>query len=430
MPSLSDHLQSRQPSEIRKAQILFAERADKDEVEVVNLAIGNVGRAIHPALKKRMDALTEIPSPFADGVVRYSASAGLEETQQAFLNLLTIDGLDTEGLGCVITDGGSMAMELMVLATCGPKSERPLLLVEPAYTNYKSMAERAGVPTVSISRVLDEDGTFHPPDLEALDAILEQEQPAALVVIPADNPTGQYLSRETLVKIAQLTVKHDIWLVSDEAYRQLHYTGGAASSIWSITEDDVPGITGSRIGIESASKVWNACGLRVGALITDNSELRDRCVAEYTANLCSNVIGQWIFGALAHESGAQLRAWCDEQRGYYQKLMREVNDELTSRLPGLIASRPDAALYTVLDVRNIAPDGFDAGAFVKRCATEGRVDLDGRPHTLLVSPMAGFYSGEAKVAARTQMRMAFVEPPEKMAKVGALFEALFKRFGA
>jgi aspartate aminotransferase len=110
------------------------------------------------------------------------------------------------------------------------------------------------------------------------------------VVIPYDNPTGHFYDQDSMIALAQLCVKHDLRMISDEAYRELFYIDKPATSIRGITDKEVPGIEGRRISIETASKVWNACGLRVGALVTDNKEFHEKSVAEYTANLCTNVI--------------------------------------------------------------------------------------------------------------------------------------------
>lgn len=139
-----------------------------------------------------------------------------------------------------------------------------------------------------------------------------------MVVIPYDNPTGHFYDTESMIALAQLCVKHDLWMISDEAYRELFYVDKPATSIRGITDKEVPGIEGRRISIETASKVRNACGLRVGALVTDNKEFHEKSVAEYTANLCTNVIGQYIFGALAHESKEDLQIRYSKQRNYYK----------------------------------------------------------------------------------------------------------------
>ena len=426
---LSPHFQNRNPSPIRLAQMLFAQRADREQVEVINVAIGNVSRPMHPAMQARLRTLGNPGSAFSDGVVKYTPTVGTDEAQAAFRNIIGSTGADTSRLHCVVTDGGSQAMALMVLGVCGPRSERPLLLLDPAYTNYVDMARRAGVPTVSLRRTLGGDGAFSPPDLDQLRDAIRSHRPRGIVVIPADNPTGQLLPQAVLVDVARLCVEHGLWLVSDEAYRQLHYTDAPVSSVWSITEAEVPGITGRRISIESASKVWNACGLRMGALVTDSRELHTRAVAELTANLCSNALGQQVFGALAHLGHEELQAWYAEQRAYYAPLLTALASGFETALPGIIVSLPQASLYTVVDLRRIAPPGFDAATFVKWCASTGRVPLDGADYTLLAAPMRGFYGGSGSdTPGTTQLRLAMVESPEKMSLVPVVFAALLREY--
>ena len=428
-PEISTHFQGRTPSPIRLAQILFAQRADRAEVDVINVAIGNVSLPMHPAMQARMRQLDDAESPFADGVVKYTASVGTEEARAAFLNVIASGGFSTEGLRCVVTDGGSQAMSLMVLGVCGPGSERPLMLLDPAYTNYVDMAGRAHVPTVSVRRTLGADGDFAPPDLQRLDAAIRAHNPRGLVVIPADNPTGQLLPQRALAAMARLCVEHDLWMVSDEAYRQLHYTSAPVSSVWALREADVPGITGRRISIETASKVWNACGLRVGALVTDNAELHASAVAELTANLCANALGQYIFGALATIEHTELQQWYASQRRYYAPILETLAEGFHTALPGIIVSLPQASLYSVIDLRRIAPPDFDATDFVTWCATEGRVTIEGTDHTLLAAPMKGFYTDRGTPAVgTTQLRLAMVESPERMARVPAVFAALYRAY--
>jgi aspartate aminotransferase len=428
-PQLSAHYAGRAPSAIRQAQILFAQRPDRERLRVVNVAIGNVTRPMHPAMQERLRNVGSPGSPFAYGVVKYTESVGLDETRRAFLNIIASGGFATKGLAALVTDGGSAAMELMLLGVCGPRSERPLLLIDPAYTNYMDFARRLGVPTVSLRRDLVPSGRFAQPDLEALQKIVELHNPAAIVIIPCDNPTGQFLPQATIDAVARLCAARNLWLVSDEAYRELHYGGGRASSVWGVREEDVPGITGRRISIESTSKVWNACGLRIGALVTDNAELHAKAVAEYTANLCANAIGQWIFGALAEVPSTELARWYDEQRRYYRAMVEELAAGLVRALPGIVVSETEAALYAVIDVRAVTPSGFDATQFIAWCARDGRVAIDGVDHTLLVAPMTGFY-GTRRPEDATQMRIAFVEPPEEMRKVPALLAALLAAYAA
>lgn len=431
-PELSRHLQTREPSAIRISQIRHAARVDG--TPAINLAIGNVCLPMHPAMIARMRTLGSADGPFANGVVKYTSTVGTPEANQAVLHVIAAAGLPTEGLRSLVTDGGSQAMELVVLAVCGPagSSERPLLLIDPAYTNYIAFAERLGRATVSIRRSLQADGKFTLPSLEEIERVIRARRPGGLVVIPYDNPTGHFYDRATMVALARLCVEHNLWMISDEAYRELHYTGEPTSSVWAIDDAEVPGIRGRRVSIETASKIWNACGLRIGALVTDDPELHARAVAENTASLCPNAIGQWIFGALAHEPPEALRRWVAELRGYYQGMMRNFALGLRAALPGIVVSSPDAAIYSVVDVRDIARPDFDALEFVLWCAEHGKVERDGKPITVLTAPMSGFYAaahGEVN-PGRTQMRIAYVEPPDVMAAIPPLFAGLFRAYEA
>jgi aspartate aminotransferase len=429
-PRLSEHARARKPSAIRVASILFQERGD--DVRAVNVAIGNVSLPMHPAMVERLCAVGQPGKPFADGVVRYTSTVGEPEARRAFLRILEASGFDSDGLHAQITDGGSQAMELAIAATCGAAggSASPLLLLDASYTNYQAFADRLGRPTTSIRRELEANGRFTLPPMDEISRVVKQTKPGALVVIPYDNPTGHFYDAESLAQLAQICCDEDMWLISDEAYRELHYGGQAASSVWGISKDAVPGIEGRRISIETSSKIWNACGLRIGALLTDSAAMHRACVAEYTANLCANTLGQHIFGALAEVPADELRAWFAQQRAYYGTMLREFATKMAQALPGTIVGNPDAALYSVVDLRDIAPPEFDTADFVRFCASEGAVDIAGQRLTLLTAPMAGFYHcgpGEDN-PGRTQMRIAFVLPPEEMRLVPGLLAELYRQY--
>lgn len=429
-PIMSDHFLSRKPSAIRLAQIEFLKRTDG--VEAVNTAIGNVSLPMHPAMRKRMIDLGSPESPFHNGVIKYSATIGRHETNRAFINIIASSGLEVEDLYSQITDGGSQAMELAILGVCGPagSQKKPLLLIDPAYTNYIALAERLGRKTVSVRRTLEKSGKFTLPNLKMIEETIEKFAPSALVVIPYDNPTGHFCDLQTMTTLAKLCVKYNMWMISDEAYREILYTDQKISSIWAITDEEVPGIVGRRISIETSSKVWNACGLRIGALVTDNKSFNEKAVAENTAALCSNMIGQYIFGALAHETHLDLKKWYNSQREYYREMLMRFTKDMHKLIPGVIVSSPDASIYSVVDVREIAKEDFDAMDFVLYCARKGDVELEGKRYTLLVSPMTPFYNvkGGDDNPGKTQMRIAYVEVPEKMKLVPELFNKLFLEY--
>lgn len=429
-PEMSAHFNERKPSAIRLAQIKFSERSDN--TKSLNTAIGNVSLPIHKAISERMFNLSKNDSPFSEGIVKYTATVGMKETNDAFLNIIASSGFETGALYSQITNGGSQAMEMVLLGVCGDagSGERPLLLIDAAYTNYNAMAKRVGRRTVSVSRTLKENGEFSLPSIKEIEEVIVREKPGALVIIPYDNPTGQFYNKESIVKLAEICVKHNIWIISDEAYRELFYTGENTSSIWGITDKEVPGIEGRRISIETSSKVWNGCGLRIGALITDRKDFHEKCVAECTADLCANAIGQYVFGALAKEDHKALNKWYKKQRDYYRGMLVSLTEGFKELMPDVIVSNPDASLYSVLDVRKVVDDKFNSMDFVLYCAQKGKVLIDGKDLTLLVAPMAGFYSlpEGAFNPGRTQMRIAYVESPENMALVPILFKELLKQY--
>ena len=430
MPSFSSHFVSIKPSALRMAQIVFAKRTD--DTIAINTAIGNVSLPMHPAMQERMFNLDSEDSPFKNGVVRYTSTKGFKETNDAFLNIIAASGFNTDNLYTQITNGGSQAMELTIVGVCGEPgtNDSPLLLIDAAYTNYHSIATRLGRKTVSVTRNLKDDGTFELPSIEEIEKTIKEHKPNALLIIPYDNPTGHFYPQETINDLAKICVENDMWLISDEAYRELYYTDGKASSVWGITEEEVPGITGRRVSIESASKVWNGCGLRIGAIITDNEDFSTKAQNENTIELCSPAISQYIFGALAKLSHNELHEWFHKQREYYRGINKNLHEGLSRELPDLIISKPEASIYAVVDVRNIDPD-FDSTDFVTYCATHGTIKLDdGKNYTLLVSPMPGFYSVKSGIhnPGLTQMRIAFVESAENMKKVPILFSQLLQEY--
>lgn len=434
-PQLSAHTSSRQPSAIRVASIEFAAR--QDDTEAINVAIGNVSLPMHPRMQQALRGLGTESGAFSDGVVRYTQTVGTEECRNAVKKIVRSTLPEThkqeaDKLLVQITDGGSQAMELMILACCGPagSDERPLMIVDAAYTNYLAFAARLGRKVVSVRRYLTEDGRFPLPPQEQLAAAFEKHRPGAVVIIPFDNPTGTLYRLEDLKRLAKLCVEYNCWMVSDEAYRELHYTGEATPTVWALNNNDVEGIEGRRIGIETASKVWNACGLRIGALVTDHLEFHTKCVAENTASLCPSAVGQAIFSSLGEESEAELQAWFEKQRNYYQEIADEFYQGVKAALPRAIVSRPEASLYSVIDVAPLVDESFSSLAFVSWCAKKGRVETASGPKTLLTAPMEGFYERGTNPAntGRTQFRVAFVERPEVMKQIPSLFSELLAAY--
>lgn len=424
-PLISTHFRDRKPSSIRQAQIKFSKRVDRDQVKVVNLAIGNVNLPIHPAMRSRMNNLSS-NNTFSNGRVPYTSTKGLEETRNAFLNAIAALDIDVSNLFVNITDGGSSAMEIMMLGVCGPGSIRPIMLLDPSYTNYLQFSKRLNIPVISTDRKLNDSGKFDPLNINEISKKVQLHKPSALLIIPYDNPTGQFLDQDTINDIAKICVSNGVWLVSDEAYRPMVFKAEEPSSIWKISKNIIPYDLNLRISIESASKVWNACGLRIGGIITDNHEFHLKSISEYTANLCANSIGQYIFGALASESKSQIRKWYSKQNSYYIQLFKNIKKGLKKILPGIIVSEPEASIYCILDFKRIANKKFDSDDFVNFCAEEGSVQINQKSYTVLLAPMKGFYFNSN--IGKTQVRLALVEDPFILSLTPQIIASLFKSY--
>ena len=427
-PSISDHYIKREPSSIRKAQILFQSRPDFSIVEVINLAIGNISLPMHPAMLSRLKSIGKTDSPFVEGVVQYTASEGTAECKTAILNSINAELSQniSNDINCVITDGGSQAMELMLLGVSGTSGGKPIMVIDPLYTNYVEFAKRLSIPIVSLERNSNVDGSFGDLDIIKIRKKIDEDNPNGILIIPADNPTGLQMSQNLINDIAKICVEKDIWLVSDEAYRNIYFSDIGPSSVWQISNTDVPGIQGRRISIESVSKVWNACGLRIGALVTDNKIMYQKVRSEYTANLCANVIGQYVFGAVAQMSANEIIDWYSRQRAYYSRTIIRLIKELKEELPGIILSSPGAAIYIVLDFKNITPSDFNASKFIEFCSSNGKIRINSKYYTLLLSPMEGFYN--QKLKGEKQARIALVEQESKIWMVPKILSRLLENY--
>ena len=423
-PTISEHYKNRQPSAIRKAQILFNARKDKDEINVINLAIGNISLPMHPVMIDAMTSLNKKESPFNKGIVKYTPSIGSNDCQKAIIHSIyaELDYNDLDSVKCIITDGGSQAMELMLLGVCGPSSTKPILFIDPTYTNYIEFCKRLSIPHVIYSRKINSDGSFTGISINELYKKIDESDPRGIVIIPGDNPTGQQITQNEIYEIANICIEKDLWLVSDEAYRSLYYTKSGPTSIWSLNNKDLPGISGRRISIESASKMWNGCGLRIGSLVTDNDILHEKVVSEYTANLCANAIGQYIFSSILKLSKNEIREWFDDQRTYYHNLMMELRLKLLEKIPSLIVSKPESALYLVIDFKMLFDYEFNVEKFIEYCSEIGKSRINNNDYTILLAPMTGFYNN--RTDGITQARISIVEPETNIKLVPEVLSSL------
>ncbi len=417
---LSEFFQGLNSSAIRHAQQCYAER--KDAVKAVNASIGNVGLPVHPAMHSRIKNLSQ-HAEFGQGIVKYTSTAGLKETKEAFKKVISLCGANTEDLDLIITSGGSQAIDLVLLGCC--QDNRPLIISEPAYSNYISIAEAYKIPIIALPHQLNDDGDFQ--NLDDLERTIKENNPGAIVVIPYDNPTGKLITQEKLNEIAKLCVKYDLWMISDEAYRLLHYTENEPPSIWKITEKEAPGITGRKIGIETVSKYLNGCGLRIGALVSDNKEFIQKATIFASSHLCAGAIAQYIVGGVNEEKDENLLKWIENLRNHYQNLLISTSNELKKRLPNIIVSAPQSAIYLVVDLRKLVPNSFKISDFCHFCAEKGKISTNLGDFTLLFTPMESFYHSDPEFG-RYQMRLSFVAHEKEIKLIPELLEKLLESY--
>jgi len=436
---LSNFFNNIRPSGLRNAQIMFNKRAKKDmslgkkPIEAINVAIGNVSLKTYPKMLERY--LNPTDKNLTSGIWRYTETQGTDKAANAFKNIIYSflpDNIKPE-LNCLVDAGGSNVMRSVVLGVCGDAGtdDRPLLVMDPTYTNYKAVTAEYGRALVAVSRHLNNNGSFSTISSDDIQNAIDKYHPGGLLIIPYDNPSGQLMRQKTINEYARLCMKNNIFLISDEAYRGLYYTEDETPTIWKTTNENVPGIENSkiRISIETLSKTFNACGLRMGALVTDNREFYEKAVYANTTYLCPSAIDMHIIEALTEETKENIQSWIENLKEYYKYILRYIYDEFNEELPGIAMSVPESSIYFVVDVRNIAKKKFNAEDFVEFCAEEGEIDMNGRRLTLLVSPMWGFYNISSNSnPGSTQVRIACVEPEDKMKLVPKLFAELFRQY--
>ncbi len=435
----SNFFNSLKPSGLRLAQTIFDKRAREDlkdnkkPIEAINVAIGSVSLKTHPKLLERY--LNPLDEELKSGIWRYAETPGTDKANAVFIKIIKAflpEDINPK-LYSIIQDGGSGAMKTAVLGLCGDpgRDERPLLVMNPTYTNYKAVTDELARKIVSVERALDREGNFNDVAVEEIEKAVKKFKPGALLIIPYDNPSGKLMRQKTINEYARICLENDVFIISDEAYRGLYYIGGEPPSIWRVTDKDVPGIENAkiRISIESLSKTFNACGLRMGALVTDNEDFIEKASAANMTYLCPSIIDMHIAEALYNETFEEIKEWIGNLRDYYKNLLEYMYDSLKKRLPDAIVSKPEASIYFVVDLRNMVDEDFDAEDFVMYCAKEGEVDINGKRYTLLVSPMWGFYNVlEGRNPGNTQIRIACVEPEDKMRLVPELFEKLLNEY--
>ena len=366
-------------SPIRKLMPL-ADEAKRRRVKVYHLNIGQPDLETPPAMRAK---LAQAPSVYA-----YTPSAGTAECLATLREYYRRLGVELGPDQIIATTGGSEAILFALMACAGEGDEA--LVVEPFYTNYTAFATMAGVRLVPL-RARGEDG-FHLPPVEEWRRALSSRTRLVLLCNPG-NPTGTVYRPEELQAVAAFCREHGLFLVSDEVYREFVYDGRSSASVLSL-----PGYDDLAVVVDSLSKRYSACGIRLGCLATRNADVYGAALRMAQGRLSPPGLAQLV--ALgATELGP------DYAKGVVREYQarRDLLFEGLSRIPGVFLRKPEGAFYCV--ARLPIEDGED---FASWLLTDYAYD----GATVMVAPAQGFYATPG--LGRDEVRIAYVLKKEDL----------------
>ena len=374
MPHISQRAIDMPASPIRKLAPL-ASAAKERGVHVYHL---NIGQPDLPTPQKGLDVLRHIDRK----VLEYSPSQGFKSYREKLTGYYKKYDINLTADDIIITSGGSEAVLFAFLSCLNPGDE--IIVPEPAYANYMAFAISVGAKIKTIATTIEEG--FSLPKVEKFEELINEHTRAILICNP-NNPTGYLYTRREMNQIRDLVKKYDLYLFSDEVYREFIYTGSPYFSACHLE-----GIENNVVLIDSVSKRYSECGIRVGALITKNEEVRSAVMKFCQARLSPPLLGQLVAEASIDEPEEYSREVYDE----YVERRKCLIDGL-NRIPGVYSPIPMGAFYTVakLPVDN-------AEKFCAWCLT----DFEYEGQTVMMAPAAGFYT--TPNAGINQVRIAYV----------------------
>ncbi len=381
-------------SPIRKLAPL-ANEAKRAGVKVYHL---NIGQPDLPTPQKALDALKAIDRK----TLEYSPSEGFPSLREKLVGYYAKFGMnDIAPENIIVTSGGSEAILLTFLACMNPGDE--MIMVEPGYANYISFAVTAGIVVRTVTSYI-EDG-FKLPPMEAFEEVITPKTRAILLCNPG-NPTGAVYSPEELRKIKELVLKHDLYLISDEVYREFVYTEEPYVSVMSL------GIPEHAILIDSVSKRYSECGIRIGMIVTHNRLVYDTIMKYCQARLSPPLLGQIVAEASIEGTEEYAKQCYDEYKSRRDFFIKGLNS-----IPGVFSPMPHGAFYTVASL-----PVADAEDFCRWCLTDFRMDGE----TVMMAPAAGFYRNPD--LGRNQVRLAYVLCREDLQRSLMLIRGALKAY--
>jgi aspartate aminotransferase len=377
---ISTRAEEAQFSPIRKFVPLL-EAAKKKGLEVFELHIGQ------PDLETPKEILREIKN-FKGKILSYTNSLGVLETRKAWQKYYKDLGINFDISEIIVTMGGSEAILFALAAICDPGEE--VIVFEPFYSNYNGYASILGVRLKPV-RTFAKNGFHLPPKKEILKKITKKTK--GILICNPNNPTGTVYEREELKMVAKIAKEKNLFVLSDETYREFVYDGKKHYSMM-----EFPEIQDRVILLDSVSKRFNACGARIGSLASKNKKVIEGVTKFAQARLSPPMLEQLAVIPLLKNSKKYTRKIVKE----YKK-RRDVVFQALQKIPGVFCVKPSGAFYVTVKLPIKDSDDF-AKWLLTNFSFKGK--------TVMVSPASGFYATPG--AGKDEIRIAFVLSAEKL----------------
>lgn len=396
MPSISNKGRAMPESPIRKL-VPYAEAAKKRGAKVIHLNIGQ------PDIKTPQIALDAVKNNTLD-VLAYSRTEGSETYRKKLADYYAKNDIIVSAEDIIVTTGGSEALSFVIGSIADADDE--VIIPEPFYANYNGFATSAGVKVVPVeSRIED---NFALPPIEAFEKLIGPRTKAIIICNPG-NPTGYLYSNEEIEALREIVIKHNLFLVADEVYREFTYDG---AEHYSILQEE--GLEEHAIIIDSVSKRYSMCGARIGCLVTKNKEVIQTAMKFAQARLSPPTYAQ-----IASEAALETTAdYFDAVKTEYVSRRNLLIEEL-EKIEGVRVAKPQGAFYCIVELPITNADDF-----AQWLLEDFRVDGE----TVMVAPAAGFYATPG--LGKNQIRIAYVLEKESLKRsVNILKEALKSYIG-
>jgi len=377
---ISKRAKNTQFSPIRKFVPLLG-KVKKKGTKVFELHIGQ------PDIQTPKKILKKI-TDFKGKVLSYTPSTGMPEIKSAWVQYYKEFGISLDKSEIVVTTGGSEAIFFSFSVVCNPGEE--IIVFEPFYTNYNSFASMAGIKLKAV-RTLAEKG-FHLPDRKVIEKAIGKRTRGILVCNP-NNPTGTVYKKSEMKMIIDIARKHNLFVLSDEVYREFVYDGDKHCSVMDFKEAHERAIL-----LDSVSKRFSACGCRIGCLVSRNKKIIEGVTKFAQARLSSPMLEQLAVIPLLKES----KKYTDRIVKDYER-RRDAVFESLKEIPGVLCLKPKGAFYAI--VKLPVKDSED---FTRWLLAE----FSWKGKTLMVAPASGFYA--TKGLGKDEIRIAFVISPSKL----------------